>query len=89
VHVRFGSKADIRDAKSHICFTLKSGHVLATAFTTSAMLAEALAGSSRKPNRCQPFDQQQDDRTVLSPEKQAQIARKRNKFRGDSAWSGG
>jgi hypothetical protein len=26
-NVRFGSKADIRAAKSHVRFTLKSGHV--------------------------------------------------------------
>jgi hypothetical protein len=26
-HVRFGSKADIRAAKSHVRFTPKSGHV--------------------------------------------------------------
>jgi hypothetical protein len=26
-NVRFGSKADICSAKSHVCFTLESGHV--------------------------------------------------------------
>jgi len=30
VHVRFGSRADIRNAKRHVRFTLESGHVQCT-----------------------------------------------------------
>jgi hypothetical protein len=56
--VRFGSKADIRTAKSHVRFTPESGHGVApteqTSFAIAAMASGLGPGEDRVRPRCVP-----------------------------------
>jgi hypothetical protein len=51
-HVRFGSKADIRAAKGHVCFTPESGHLQCN----SSCLLWAKSGLTRCSKRLDGFE---------------------------------